>query len=95
MRNMECTARTRFNKSMMALFLVLAFLFLAMFAFGMFCKKSVRDHAVPAVCILAPVISFAIQWWLKNSFGYVIGFELLLLNALLTVIGLLCLIKKK
>lgn len=68
---------------------------LGLFAFGMFCKKSVRDHAVPVVCILAPVLSFAIQWWLKNSFGYVIGFELLLLNALLTVIGLVCLIKKK
>lgn len=68
---------------------------LGLFAFGMFCKKPVRDRAVPFVCILAPILSFGIQWALKTYAGYTIGFELLLLNAALTVIGLLFLIKKK
>ena len=54
-----------------------------------------RDRLVPVVCIAAPVISFFIQMWLKNQFDYTLGFELLLLNAALTMIGLALLIKKR
>ncbi len=67
---------------------------LGLFAFGMMCKKPVRDRLVPIVCLAAPVISFFIQMWLKNQFDYTLGFELLLLNAALTMIGLALLIKK-
>ena len=68
---------------------------LGLFAFGMMCKSPVRDRLVPIVCIAAPVISFFIQMWLKNQFDYTLGFELLLLNAALTMIGLALLIKKR
>jgi len=68
---------------------------LGLFAFGMMCKSPVRDRLVPIVCIAAPVISFFIQMWLKNQYDYTLGFELLLLNAALTMIGLALLIKKK
>ena len=68
---------------------------LGLFAFGMMCKSPVRDRLVPVVCIAAPVISFFIQMWLKNSYDYTLGFELLLLNAALTMIGLALLIKKR
>ena len=47
------------------------------------------------MCIAAPIISFLIQMWLKNQYDYTLGFELLLLNAALTMIGLALLIKKK
>lgn len=67
---------------------------LGLFAFGMFCKKPVHDKLVPVAAILAPVLSFAIQWALKTYCGYTVGFELLLMNAALTVIGLLLLIKR-
>ena len=67
---------------------------LGLFAFGMMCKSPVRDRLVPVVCIAAPVISFFIQMWLKNQFDYTLGFELLLLNAALTMIGLALLIRK-
>ena len=67
---------------------------LGLFAFGMMCKKPVRDRLVPVVCIAAPILSFFIQMWLKNQFDYTLGFELLLLNAALTMIGLALLIKK-
>ena len=67
---------------------------LGLFAFGMMCKSPVRDRLVPLVCIAAPVISFFIQMWLKNQYDYTLGFELLLLNAALTMIGLALLIKK-
>ena len=68
---------------------------LGMFAFGIACKAPVRDRLVPLVAILAPVLSFGIQWALKTWCGYVIGFELILLNAALTAAGLCLLIKRK
>ena len=67
---------------------------LGLFAFGMMCKSPVRDRLVPVVCIAAPIISFLIQMWLKNQYDYTLGFELLLLNAALTMIGLALLIKR-
>ena len=61
---------------------------LGLFAYGMMCKAGVKDKMVPIVCIAAPVLSWVIQWWLKQQFDYTIGFELLLLNAALTMLGL-------
>lgn len=61
---------------------------LGLFVYGMFWKKPVHDRWVPAVCVAAPVLSWVIQWALKEAFGYETSFELLLLNALITVIGL-------
>lgn len=68
---------------------------LGLFAFGLMCRKPVKDKYVPAVCIAAPIICFAAQWWLKAQFNYVMSFELLLLNASLTMLGLALLVKKK
>ncbi len=61
---------------------------LGLFAYGMMCKTGVNDKMVPIVCIAAPMLSWVIQWWLKQQFDYTIGFELLLLNAALTMLGL-------
>lgn len=68
---------------------------LGLFAFGMFCKKKVNDKWIPVVCVVSPVICFFVQRWLLASFNYTLGFELLLLNAALTVLGLLLLIRKE
>lgn len=67
---------------------------LGLFAFGMFTKHSVHDKLVPAVCIVAPALSWCIQWALNRCFGYQTGFELLLMNAIITMLGL-WLLKKK
>lgn len=68
---------------------------LGLFAFGMmFSKRMVIDKAVPAVCIAAPIISYFIQDYLA-TIGYQMSFELLLLNALITAIGLFIFYKKK
>lgn len=61
---------------------------LGLFAYGMMCKTGVKDKMVPIVCIVAPILSWFIQYWLKQQFDYTIGFELLLLNAALTMLGL-------
>lgn len=68
---------------------------LGLFAFGIFTKYKVNDKLVPYVCLAAPVISFFIDKYQENMFGdFKIGLELLIINGLLTFIGL-WLIRKK
>ncbi|MDQ0595392.1 Na+/proline symporter [Chryseobacterium ginsenosidimutans] len=68
---------------------------LGLFAFGIFTKYKVQDKLVPYVCIAAPVISFFIDKYQETLFGeFKIGLELLIINGLLTFIGL-WLIRKK
>jgi Na+/proline symporter len=62
---------------------------LGLFAFGLYTKFSVRDKFVPVVCIIAPVISYLLDINSVELFnGYKFGFEILILNGLLTFIGL-------
>lgn len=61
---------------------------LGLFVYGLFWSKPVHDRWVPAVCVAAPILSWAIQWALKEWGGYETSFELLIINAALTVIGL-------
>lgn len=61
---------------------------LGLFVFGMFCNRQVKDRFVPIVCILAPILSWVVQWQLNEQFGYQTSFELLIINAVLTVVGL-------
>lgn len=61
---------------------------LGLFAFGIFSRRQVRDKLVPWVCVAAPILSWVLQWWLLHSYGYTVGFELLLVNAAFTAIGL-------
>ncbi|MEG2366169.1 MAG: sodium:solute symporter [Alistipes sp.] len=67
---------------------------LGMFAFGMFTRCAVRDRWIPLVAIAAPVLSAALQIIALDKFAYHIGFELLIYNALFTVIGMSLLIKR-
>jgi hypothetical protein len=69
---------------------------LGMFCFGIFTKKQVRDRWIPMVVILAPVITWVIDVNSAAWFsGYVFSHERLILNALLTFIGMICLVKKE
>lgn len=67
---------------------------LGMFCFGIFTKQQVRDRWIPLVVIAAPVITWVIDVnsavWFN---GYVFSHERLILNALLTFVGMLCLLK--
>lgn len=62
---------------------------LGLFAFGIFTKHQVRDKYVLVVAILSAVIIFFIAN-IPSSYlgGYVVGYELLPLNGLLTFFGL-------
>ena len=61
---------------------------LGLFVYGMFWQRPVRDRLVPVVCVAAPVLSWCLQYALKQLWGYETSFELLIINALITVIGL-------
>lgn len=61
---------------------------LGLFIYGLFTRRRVNDRFVPWVCLCAPVLSWVIQWALDSLFAYQTGFELLLINAFVTVIGL-------
>lgn len=65
---------------------------LGMFAFGIFTKLRVRDRWVPLVVVLAPALSFLLDHYSQTLFGgYKFGFEILLVNAAFTMLGLLLL----
>lgn len=63
---------------------------LGLFAFGIFSKRRVRDRWIPLVVLLAPALCFLLDRNSEAWFGgYRFGYELLILNALLTILGLL------
>lgn len=62
---------------------------LGLYAFGLFTKKQLNDKWVPLVAILSPIICYFISDYSKILFnGYKFGFELLILNGLITFTGL-------
>lgn len=62
---------------------------LGLFAFGLITKISIKDKWVPLICILSPIVCYILNMYSKEIFnGYQIGFELLLLNGILTFLGL-------
>src|SRR6056297_1453907 len=69
---------------------------LGMYSFGLFTKWKVNDKWIPFVAILSPVLSYFISFFSEALFnGYKIGFELLIINGLITFIGLWLLRRKK
>ncbi|MGB3850732.1 MAG: sodium:solute symporter [Tunicatimonas sp.] len=63
---------------------------LGLYAFGLYTKMHVNDRLVPWVCVLSPVLCFvldsnSVQWF--NGFKF--GFFILIVNGLLTFLGLL------
>ena len=68
---------------------------LGLFSFGIFTKYKINDKLSFWVCIISPLLSYIINIYSEELlFGYKFGFELLLLNGLITFIGLY-LIRKK
>ncbi len=60
---------------------------LGLFAFGLFAKGKVRDNFVPYICVASPLLCYFIAEIAKQQFGYHFGYELLLLNGMLTYLA--------
>ena len=69
---------------------------LGLFSFGLCCKARVRDKWVPAVAVAAPLLCLLLDLNSVRWFnGYHFSYELLLMNAVFTMLGLCLLIRKK
>ncbi|MCX6298446.1 MAG: sodium:solute symporter [Bacteroidetes bacterium] len=63
---------------------------LGLFTFGILLNRNVKDNFVPFICVAAPIICFIIDKYQKVLFGnFEIGLELLIINGLITFLGLL------
>ncbi|SMG46911.1 sodium:solute symporter [Sphingobacterium psychroaquaticum] len=62
---------------------------LGLFAFGILTKYKVNDNLVPYFCILSPIILFLLNTYvIVPHTSYRIGFELIVYNALITILML-------
>lgn len=61
---------------------------LGLFAFGLFTKRMPKDHFVPVVCVLSPIVCYVVSLIIPMFTSYQLGYELLMLNGLLTFFGL-------
>lgn len=68
---------------------------LGLFVFGLFTRFKVRDRAVPFICIVSPVACFCLDFICSRYTSYRFGYELLIINGLLTFVGLFAMKFKK
>ena len=61
---------------------------LGLFVFGLFTKKQPYDTVVPYICIVSPLLCYFLDLTAQHFLGYRFGYELLMLNGLLTFAGL-------
>ncbi|MCC9136762.1 sodium:solute symporter [Pontibacter silvestris] len=62
---------------------------LGLFAFGMISKRLVADRLVPFICLISPIITYLIETSSLKWLGYSMGFELIVVNGLITYLLLL------
>ena len=63
---------------------------LGLFAIGLFTKHNLNDRLVPVVCVVAPIITYILaNYVVKTMTTYEIGNELILINAGITILGLM------
>ena len=61
---------------------------LGLFTFGLFTRKQPCDRLVPYICIASPLICYTVDSIAQQLWDYHFGYELLMLNGLLTFLGL-------
>jgi len=61
---------------------------LGLFTFGMLTKRPTSDRMVPYICVVSPIICYLLDMLVGEFSGYRFGYELLMLNGLLTFLGL-------
>ena len=69
---------------------------LGLFAFGLGSSRIVKDKWVPLICVLSPIITYIISTYSEQIlWGYKFGFELLIVNGLITFLGLVLISERK
>ncbi len=69
---------------------------LGLYFFGLYTKWQVFDRWVPLVAIMSPILSYLLSISSQRLlWGYVFGFEILIVNGFITFLGLLLLVRRK
>ncbi|WP_445738149.1 sodium:solute symporter [Mariniflexile sp.] len=68
---------------------------LGLYSFGLFTKWQVKDKLVPIIAVLSPVLSYIISVNSTKWLGFEFGFFILILNGLLTFLGLILICRKQ
>ena len=61
---------------------------LGLFVFGLFTHRQPNDRLVPWICIASPILCYALDTAAQYLWNYRFGYELLMFNGLLTLLGL-------
>ena len=61
---------------------------LGLFAFGLFTRRKPQDVLVPYIAVASPLLCFALDNVAQEVWGYKFGYELLMINGVLTFVGL-------
>ncbi|MCD8296508.1 MAG: sodium:solute symporter [Prevotella sp.] len=61
---------------------------LGIFAFCLLTKRTANDHAVPYIAFASPILCLAIDYLSSHLIGYKFGYELLMLNGLISFCGI-------
>jgi hypothetical protein len=62
---------------------------LGLFFFGILTKRQVKDRLVPLICLVSPALSYLLSINSKQILnGYEFGYEMVLVNGLITFAGL-------
>ena len=61
---------------------------LGLFAFGLFTKCQPRDRYVPFICVVSPLLCFALDELAQRYLSYQFSYEMLIINGGLTCLGL-------
>ena len=80
----------RFNRlSIKRLYFYYSFVYqFGLYAFGLYTRRRVRDRWVSVVALSVPLLCAVLSYAAPRLWGYTFGYELLLLNGLLTAAGL-------
>jgi SSS family transporter len=66
-----------------------------LYAFGLYTKRALKDKLVPWICVLSPILTYIIGSNSAKWFdGYLFSFEIIILNSLISFIGLWIISKK-
>ncbi len=68
---------------------------LGLYAFGLFTRWNVKDRWVPVIAILSPVLSYILSQLSFTYLKFEFGFFILILNGLLTFLGLILIRRQK
>ncbi|MDD2475011.1 MAG: sodium:solute symporter [Dysgonamonadaceae bacterium] len=61
---------------------------LGLYLSGLYTKLKPKDNLVPYICILSPILCFIFELAMIHFYSYKMGYEMLLINGAITVIGL-------